>query len=604
MWKRSYVMGLWDNTTSPSMLVGSAAHKALEHFYLGKERAESIELGLNQIAIVPDEKVKWGKTGSREKVLKTYNEAMNMFFQEEPFFHKVLAVEKSMTQFVEIGGETAALPLKCKTDLIVEDEKQNLHVVDWKFVTAYSDPEQDKALFIVQSVINALVIEKEYGKRPKTFTFNEVKVSKNKDGGRQLQSYEINLDNHPEFFTVVGNLINDCTRAISNPDMLYLPNIADQFTGQDSFENYRRQVITVESPVTQHRTTVEKFVDKKYIPSATDMEQNKFITEEEKIRAKLLEFGVSVEMKDTVKGSSVIMYTFKPSRGVKMSQLDKYDKDIALALKASSVRIEAPIMGTDLVGVEVPNPDRSIIPFTTEHLKQGTMRIPIGVDVYGKHVVKDLADMPHLLVAGSTGSGKSVMINVIIRSLIEQNSVAELKLVLIDPKRVELARYRNDLHLECPIIHDQKRAEKALQWLVDEMENRYTELEKAGAVSIVDFNKSQVTKMGKIVVVIDEAADLIMSGGPEIENTLIRLAQKARACGIHLVLGTQRPSVDVLRGTLKANIPTRIAFMTASRMDSQVILDQAGAEQLIGKGDMLLLDPHEKGLKRLQGYML
>jgi S-DNA-T family DNA segregation ATPase FtsK/SpoIIIE len=312
-------------------------------------------------------------------------------------------------------------------------------------------------------------------------------------------------------------------------------------------------------------------------------------------------------MQETYKGASVIQYTLKPSRGLKMSSFEKHDKDLALVLKAKSIRIQAPIMGTDLVGVEVPNPKRAVIklPDEIERIVEtpGTLTIPIGVDVYGRIITKDLADMPHLLIAGATGSGKSVMINVVIRSLVEQNTPEALKLVLIDPKRVELSQFKNLPNLLAPVIYDEKKATTTLNWLVEEMEIRYDRLEKAGYRGITDYNANNANKMSKIVVVIDEFADLILqSDGNETEKAVIRLAQKARAIGIHIVLGTQRPSVDVVTGLIKANFPTRIAFMTSSRMDSQVILDQAGAEELIGKGDMLFLDPTVRGLQRLQGF--
>ena len=221
-------------------------------------------------------------------------------------------------------------------------------------------------------------------------------------------------------------------------------------------------------------------------------------------------------MEQTYVGPTITQYTLRPSRGIKMSQFEKLDKDIALALQARSIRIEAPIRGTDLVGIELPSKERQRVDFDTEkHLVPGTLNIPVGVDVHNNLVHKDLADMPHLLIAGTTGSGKSVMINVIIKSLSEQMDADSLKFVLIDPKRVELSGFNSLPHLMCPMIYDDEKAAKALEWLVQEMDERYQTLEAAGKRSIDEYNRELVNKMPKVVVVIDEFADLILSGGAD-----------------------------------------------------------------------------------------
>jgi S-DNA-T family DNA segregation ATPase FtsK/SpoIIIE len=299
-----------------------------------------------------------------------------------------------------------------------------------------------------------------------------------------------------------------------------------------------------------------------------------------------------------------------------MAQFEKYSADLALALKAKTIRVQAPIMGTELVGIEVPNPNRNIVNFFNDDnsvnekiiLEPSSTNIPIGVDVHGNAVNKALEDMPHLLIAGATGQGKSVMINVCVRALSEQNTADELKFVMIDPKRVELVQFKNLPNLIPPVIYDTEKAVKALYWLIERMEDRYEMFEQSGVRDIKEYRKS-VAPLFRIVVVIDEAADLILQGrekkeGSDAEKAIIRLAQKGRAAGIHLIIGTQRPSVDVISGLLKANFPTRIAFTTSSRADSQVILDQAGAEELTGKGDLLFLDPHTRGLQRLQSFLV
>lgn len=603
--KKNYLMNIWDITTSPSALVGSAVHEALEHYYNGKTIEEATEFGLIYINNTPDNKVKWGKTGSREDVIKKFTKALDNYFAEEPEFHKIVAAEKSMVQFISIGD--AEVPMKCKTDLIVRNNRNKLEGIDHKVVTSFGEDETDDTNpeYILQAIINALVIEKEFGEKLEKFTFNRIKIGTNKNGDPQVQPYVIVLADHEHYFTIVKNLIADCTKEICKPDCLFLPNFGDMFSGKESFIDYTKQIITVDLPTIQRRTRIEAPVERKFVESSIDRVENRDLTQEERIKAKLIEFGISVEMKETITGPNITLFTMKPSRGVKMSQFDTHAKDIQLALKTKSIRVQAPIVGTDLVGIEIPNVDRKFVKLDDSMLKMGTTQIPIGIDVYGNTFSKDLAEMPHLLVAGTTGSGKSVMVNVIIQSLTRQNTPDQLRLILIDPKRVELSRYKDLLHLECPILFDQEKAQAAMEWLVKHMEERFDLLEKAGCVNIAEYNTNNVTKLPRFVVVIDEFADLSLADeSGRFKKALIRLAQKARAAGIHLVLGTQRPSVDVISGLLKANLPTRIAFTTSSRVDSQVILDDVGAEDLCGKGDMLVLDPSLRGLTRLQGFFI
>lgn len=609
--KKKYILKIYDDLYTPSAIVGQAGHKALEAFYTHGNVDNAIKAGLTFINQQSDNAIDYGKTGSREKILKDYNQAINAYLAEAPKHHKVMGIEKSITTPINVLGQEMPMPAKSFSDLIVETEAGELEIWDHKFVKSFTDGDIDKGIFILQAMFNYHTVMAEFGRAPKRMVFNECKTSANKDGGAQVQPYEIVFESHPDYFALFANLYNDCTREIMKPDVQFLPNFQDAFDGENSFETYKAQIITVDAPVpVQHKTRETQFAEKKFIQSATDKVENRDLTEEEKIRLKLLEFGLAVEMQETFKGASVIQYTFKPSRGIRMSQFEKHDKDLALVLKAKSIRVQAPIMGTDLVGIEVPNPDRHVIPFRIDDgdtgaygLQAGSMTIPVGVDVYGKTIVKALDEMPHLLIAGATGSGKSVMLNVIIRALMAQNGPETLKLILIDPKRVELSQFKTSPHLLAPVIFDDVKAAATLNWLVEEMEVRYAQLEKAGARMIDDYNANQVTRMPKLVVIIDEFADLMLqSATGDSETAIIRLAQKARAVGIHLILGTQRPSVDVVTGLIKANLPTRIAFMTTSRVDSQVILDQAGAEELVGKGDMLFLDPTVRGLQRLQGF--
>lgn len=604
--KKKYILKIYDDLYGPSAIVGQACHKALEGYYVHGDLAAAVKSGLQHIDQLPDTGIDYGKTGSRETIIKNYTQAINTYIAEAPKPFKILGIEKSITTAINVLGQDMPLPAKSFSDLIVENEQGEIEIWDHKFVARFTDSEEDKGIFIIQAMFNYHTVAAEYGKAPKRMLFIECKTSVNKDGSPQVQPYEIDFDKHPDYFALFANLYNDCTREIMKSDVTFLPNFQDAFDGQNSFENYKAQIITVDAPVpVQHKTKDVQFSEKRFVQSATDKVENKDLSDEEKIRLKFLEFGIAVEMQETFKGASVIQYTLKPSRAVKMSQFEKHSKDLALVLKAKSIRVQAPIMGTDLVGVEVPNPHRKVMPYEgiTSVLQPSTMTIPVGMDVYGKVVTKDLAEMPHLLIAGATGSGKSVMINVIIRALIEQMTPDELKLILIDPKRVELSQFKNTPHLLAPVIYDDDKAAATLNWLVEEMEVRYKQLEQAGVRMIDEYNNLSAMKMSKLAVVIDEFADLMLqSATSNAEKCIIRIAQKARAVGIHLILGTQRPSVDVVTGLIKANIATRIAFMTSSRTDSQIILDQAGAEELVGKGDMLFLDPHTRGLQRLQGF--
>lgn len=605
--KKKYIMKIYDDLYGPSAVVGSACHKALQNFYNGGTVEDSIQVGMNYINIQSDTGINYGKTGSRGNILLNYSQAINHYFAEQPSFNEILGVEKSIVTFIKTrDGQELAVPAKSYTDLIVRNDDGGLDIVDYKFVTSFSDGDKDRGIYVLQALFNFHTIEAEFKESPQRMIFLECKIGKNKDGTPQIQPYTIEFAKQPEFFDLFYNIYNDCTREISKPDVMYLPNFQDAFDGDNTFEAYKSQVITVENPIAvQHKMHQLDFVERKFIQSAPGKTENEFLVPEEKIRMKLQEFGLPVEMQETYTGASVIQYTFKPSRGLKMSQFDKHDKDLALVLKAKTIRMEAPIMGTDTVGVEVPNPERKTIQLNLEFQKSEGLVIPIGTNVYGHVVYKDIAEMPHLLIAGTTGSGKSVMINTIIKVLTEQNLSEDLKLVLIDPKRVELSQYKNLPHLLAPVIFDEDKASKTLAWLVEEMEVRYDLLERGGYRLIDEYNADQSKKMPKIVVIIDEYADLMLqSEDNHTEKAIIRLAQKARAIGIHLILGTQRPSVDVVTGLIKANFPTRIAFMTTSGTDSRIILDQGGAEELLGKGDMLFLDPTVRGLQRLQGFYI
>lgn len=364
-----------------------------------------------------------------------------------------------------------------------------------------------------------------------------------------------------------------------------------------------------------------ELLEKKQSPAdAGDIQQNAHI-----IQDTLREFSIDVDMEGANIGPKVTQYTLKPPAGIKLSRITALETNIALNLAASSLRMEAPIPGQKAVGIEVPNKKaadvriRGILDTPEWRKADEPLSFVVGKDIAGQGVVGELNKMPHLLVAGQTGSGKSVMINTLLCSLLYRNAPSDMKLILVDPKQVEMAPYQDIPHLLTPVIVEPEKTISALKWAVNEMERRYTLLaeekvrdiksyndkvkNKTVGVADEDGNIQQVDEghMPYVVIVIDELADLMMVAARDVEALIVRIAQKARAVGIHLVLATQRPSVDVITGLIKANVPARIAFTVASQVDSRTILDQIGAEKLLGQGDMLMKTATMPKPKRIQG---
>jgi S-DNA-T family DNA segregation ATPase FtsK/SpoIIIE len=348
------------------------------------------------------------------------------------------------------------------------------------------------------------------------------------------------------------------------------------------------------------------------------------------IQKTLKNFGIEVEPGEVQTGPTVTQYSFRPAVGVKLSRITGLSNDLALALAAHPIRIEAPIPGKSLVGIEVPNRStamvrlKDILKSRDFSRKDSALSLVLGQDVSGQYIISDLRRMPHVLVAGATNSGKSVCVNSMLLSLLYQNSPEDLKLILVDPKRVELSLYGGIPHLLTDVIVENKKVVNALKWAVSEMDRRYKLLQETGSRDLVSYTEKlhrgevrtvtdsetgetaeeDMEKLPYIVIVIDEMADLMMAHGKEVEGLVVRLAQMARAVGIHLVLATQRPSVEVLTGLIKANVTTRIAFQVATQIDSRTILDQGGAEKLLGRGDMLFLAAGAPQPKRLQGVFI
>ncbi|MGD8301599.1 MAG: DNA translocase FtsK [Desulfobacterales bacterium] len=336
------------------------------------------------------------------------------------------------------------------------------------------------------------------------------------------------------------------------------------------------------------------------------------------LEKKLEDFGVQGRVVEVAPGPVVTTFEYEPAPGVKINKIVNLTDDLALAMRATSIRIVAPIPGKAVIGIEVPNTDRQVVKFkdiiasSTFEKSKSKLTLCLGKDIVGNPIVAELEKMPHLLIAGATGTGKSVALNAMICSLLYKAKPDEVKIIMVDPKRIELSSYDGIPHLITPVVTNPKKATNALFWAVREMESRYERLSEMTARNIKQYNnkvdkavkaddKDAPEKLPYIVIVIDELADLMMLASRDVEVALTRLAQMARAAGIHLILATQRPSVDVLTGIIKANFPTRLTFQVSSRTDSRTIIDTAGAENLLGSGDMLFLPPGTAKLQRIHG---
>jgi S-DNA-T family DNA segregation ATPase FtsK/SpoIIIE len=346
-------------------------------------------------------------------------------------------------------------------------------------------------------------------------------------------------------------------------------------------------------------------------PPQTDVKRSHEELQEnaETLRRKLRDFEVDGRIVQVSPGPVITSYEFEPATGVKVSQVVNLCDDLALAMKAASVRIVGPIPGRGTVAIEVPNPEaatvylREIFVSAEFAASKGKLPLALGKDVTGMPVVSDLAAMPHLLVAGATGSGKSVGLNGMICSILYKATPADVRFLLIDPKRLELSVYEGIPHLLAPVVTDAREASARLRWIVGKMDERYKQLQLKQVRSIDGYNRAVPAeeRLPYWVVVIDELADLMMVSAGEVQTSLVRLAQIARAVGIHLIVATQRPSVDVVTGLIKANFPTRIAFQVASKVDSRTVLDGNGAEQLLGRGDMIFVPPGANRQTRVHG---
>ena len=471
----------------------------------------------------------------------------------------------------------------------------------------------------LESVKKTEILEKSEDNGENTLNTEKEKVPEDKKEIKKEKELEIENENENNKKETKLEIVTPLKRAEINsvnadPNFQQFPKLEAFENGdgkEKGLEEELRKVNAMFDNNQGYDDVVKKSIAEIFKSKPMDVEKKKEI--EENIRENvnhlenvLKEFGVDAKVVKYEYGPTITRYEIIIPKGVKVSKVTGLSDDIAMNLAAESIRIEAPIPGKNTIGIETPNKIKEPVHFSNiiknKELDTGELKVILGKDIVGRDKFIDIVKMPHLLIAGQTGSGKSVCVNTLISTLISKKSDKEVKFIMVDPKMVELMPYNDIPHLLVPVIIDPQQAAIALKWAVNEMENRYKKLMENGVRNIKGYNSlSFVEKMPYIVIIIDELADLMMVASGSVEESIARIAQKARAVGIHLVVATQRPSTDVITGMIKANLPSRISFALRSQIDSRTILDSAGAEKLLGQGDMLLLANGSSKLERIQG---
>ncbi|AVT83647.1 hypothetical protein RPYSC3_47870 [Rhodopseudomonas palustris] len=666
MFKIRYINGdSFETTSKATNVLGRALHTCMQAYFGGgnfatpMDEAEAIKCGytagVNFLTAFTDGLIEWMKTiPNRANLDERYAFAYYTYIKEMGYDvtkQTLLLCEKKLKHRVSVNGRLLPIPLVAKPDLVFEEDGE-IVIDDHKFVAKWSNEDTIDGAKLIQAAVAYFVVAAELGRAPTKMRFHEMKIVKNEDKTlRQVKTFVINYAELPLLFDFFFRFYDDITNAMLG-HQVFVPNIHAIFDKEVSLLAYihrldvteekakqlkkakvdtitdflRRKIVRTKSLKQFEETIAKKFISAKTLNYST-------MTTEERIKMKLGEHGIVVDFDSKVVGPTVTLYRYEPSVGVKMSRVETFAKDIELVTASTGVRILAPIPGTDLIGFEVPNKDRTFAG-TAPHAQN--LRIPVGVDIQGQTRYIELREAPHLLVAGTSGSGKSVTLNSILAAI---GGTADLW--LMDPKQVELSG------IPCERYADSIMGiMRTLKDLTAVMEDRYTAMKKSG----------EKTWTGTpIVAVVDEYADLVMQSEEEVVHwefcekhkevdrngaltkimttkrrlrvkeqdiqdaimacvgcvkhvyppaaeTVQRLAQKGRAAGIHMIVATQRPSVDVITGVIKANFPTRIALRTASATDSEVILGVKGAEKLCGKGDMLLMTSDSPDLVRLQGF--
>lgn len=576
--KKRYIAKVYDDPSSPSMVVGSAMHKMIEQRMKGQSFETALEAGLQAIENVADYEIEYGKTGSREKIIEQYQKLSTTVINELPTYDNVLAVEDKIECNLSVMNKK--IPMKGYIDIVL-DLGDSLEVIDWKSVTNYSDEETENWSYIIQGWIYSKLAEYKYKKPVSRVVFKEIKKTINRDGQPQIKDYVLNAENLAEADDIMGRVIKSVSDYTDNPNATYFPNPRDMMNGAQSMHIVAQmEGITVRTVHTTERR--EKFAPVNTVV-ADDIAQEGG-SETERIMAKLNEFGVGGRIDETIKSNTVDTYILKPNRGVRMSKLAGLGDDLSLALGSEAVRVIAPIYGTQTVGIEVPHEQS----FPTFDGKGSSHQIPIGVDTMNNVIYDDIAKMPHMLIGGQTGSGKSVFLRNIIQSL------TNCHIDIIDMKGLDFE------DLSKNIVSEVGRSLELIQCLSELMDGRY---------------KDKKTDAKRRVLIIDEYADLVMQTGKEVryridgykkngepimkqytydtrkelETNLARILQKGRAANINVIIATQRPSADIVAPIIKANCPVKACLRVATAKNSEIILDESGGERLLGKGDMLYL---------------
>lgn len=651
LFKINYVNKVYFETVSNiSGVLGKAFHYAMEVYSGGSDtlvpvnEAEAIEYGLkaglDYLEKYNDGFINFSKTiPNKQKVFDLLTFCFTSYVKEIPYEQgEVVAVEDKILEQIDVEwrGKRVKLPVKLKgyLDKVLRKDGK-LKVKDYKTVYNFSKPDKIDGAKILAAVEYYLLAYAKYGEEPYSLTFEEVRYAKNADGSPQVRSYEVVYAENPLYFDFYFRFYEDMIRAL-NGEMVYVPNVDTIFDNEISILAYiHRLDIPEEQAKLMKKHNVDNISDllKKEIQSAGNMRklmktvEESFVEaknidytkmkNEEKIVTKLIEHGMVLKFDSVLEGSTVDLYQFIPSMGLKMKRLKSYVEDIEQVLGISGVRVLAPIPNSTLVGFEVPRRERT---FPTVPAGSG-WDIAIGQDIMGAPRRYDIRNAPHILVAGSSGSGKSVWLNGFIEQIAR---IPKIELHLFDPKRVELSQHKSkavEYKADIMDIHT------GLLKLVDEMTKRYKKLETAGVRNIegmpdMPYKWIIIDEFGELITskyvdVQTEKTGHIFSRGSkagmeevktietnisaEIESNILRIAQMGRAAGIHITIATQTPRTDIIKGTIKANFPTKVVFKTAKAVDSIVILDDMGAEKLAGKGDMLFIG--DNGIERLQGYL-
>lgn len=617
-----------DTTSTAANVLGKSLHRAMKA-YLGGDpevptpsnEGEAIIHGRNEgqkyLAAFSEGFIQFNdtiktKAQLEEKYLKCYMDYIKLSDYKNKK-REIMVVEKKLKHKVEVAGKVLPVALEGIPDVVYRDDKGRIKIDDHKFTAKFSDPDQIDATKLIQAAFLYFLVYAELGEEPHSVNFREYKTvpNQNKDVS-QLREFEMVYADTPLLFELFFRLYRDITDGLLGKQV-YIPNFSAFYDKEvsilayihgldvdeerakkfkemkvDNITDFLKKKIQKEGSMNKYLAVVSQ----KFVSGATL--NYKLMKIEERIKMKLAEHGMAVEFEDKIVGGAVSLYRYEPSVGLKMAKIEAYVKDIEQVVQVSGIRVLAPIPNSGLIGFEIPNETRT---FPKGKPKNEGFRMVIGQDILGKDMRIDIREAPHILVSGTTGSGKSVFLNSLIHQIGE---IACAELVLMDPKMVELTQFQDQKNV-LSYSDQPMQIAKELKILVTEMNARYSILKKAKVRNIQDLPEGT---MPYIFTIIDEYGDLTTSGkyGDAIEEYLLTLAQKARAAGIHLILTTQRPSVKIVTGEIKANFPTRIAFKTASQIDSHIILDQFGAEKLLGKGDMLL-KTHES-VTRLQGYFI